>query len=240
MPARSERARGFLRGLGRFVALIAVAGGLGAGLGAGLVALGGDPGSATTVAGGERTSETTAIAPSTSPPPSAATAPTVPARPPAGTVPAPPAATTPPTTTAPSGRLDRVGVRILGAILHPAGTPDGVRRRRSRLTMRVRAINRAGTPLTIPTPVLAVGSVRIRTDPAAETAATRFGELAVAETKAVTLRFELRGDATDKITIDRRARLYIAGRWQAFRLKVGSPVVPPASAGTDGATQTTP
>ena len=236
MAARSERARGFLRGLSRFVVLIAVAGGLGAALGAGLVALAGDTGPATTVSGTDRTSETTAIAPSALPPLSVATASTVTAPPPAGTVPAAP----PATTTVPGGRLDRVGVRILGAILHPAGTPDGVRRRRSRLTMRVRAINRAGTPLTIPTPVLAVGSVRIRTDPAAETPATRFGELAVAETRAVTLRFELQGEATEKITIDRRARLYVAGRWQAFRLKVGPPVVPPASAGTDAATQTTP
>lgn len=211
MAPRQPRARAFLRGLIRFVALIAVAGGAGVALGAGLSQLAGDetatpsvsdePTSGSTVLTGVATS----VAPNPAPPP-----------------PPPPAAAT---TTA-AGPLGQVNVRVLGAILHPAGTADGKRRRRARLTMRVRAVNESGGAVTIAAPVLAVGSVRIPTDAAAETAATRLGELAAGETKAVTLRFELQGEATEKVTIDRRARLAIAGRALAFRLKVGAPVEP--------------
>jgi len=208
---RQPRARAFLRGLIRFVALIAVAGGAGVALGAGLSQLAGDetatpsvsdePTSGSTVLTGVATS----VAPNPAPPPP------------------PPAAAT---TTA-AGPLGQVNVRVLGAILHPAATADGKRRRRARLTMRVRAVNESGGAVTIAAPVLAVGSVRIRTDAAAETAATRLGELAAGETKAVTLRFELQGEATEKVTIDRRARVVIAGRALAFRLRIGSPVEPP-------------
>jgi len=207
---RQPRARAFLRGLIRFVALIAVAGGAGVALGAGLSQLAGDetatpsvsdePTSGSTVLTGVATS----VAPNPAPPP-----------------PPPPTAAT---TTA-GGPLGQVNVRVLGAILHPAGTADGKRRRRARLTMRVRAVNESGGAVTIAPPVLAVGSVRIHTD----AAATRLGELAAGETKAVTLRFELQGEATEKVTIDRRARLGIAGRALAFRLRIGSPVEPPAA-----------
>ena len=216
MAPRQPRARAFLRGLIRFVALIAVAGGAGVALGAGLSQLAGDetatpsvsdePTSGSTVLTGVATS----VAPNPAPPP--------PPPPP------PPAAAT---TTA-AGPLGQVNVRVLGAILHPAATADGKRRRRARLTMRVRAVNESGGAVTIAAPVLAVGSVRIRTDAAAETAATRLGELAAGETKAVTLRFELQGEATEKVTIDRRARVVIAGRSLAFRLRIGSPVEPPS------------
>ena len=83
-------------------------------------------------------------------------------------------------------------------------------------------------------PVLAVGKVRIGTDTAADTAAAQLGEVAAGATKAATLRFELASEATEKITIDRRARVNIAGRSLPFRLIVGSPVRPP-----DATTQTT-
>lgn len=209
MAPRQPRARAFLRGLIRFVALIAVAGGTGVALGAGLSQLADEdavapgvsdaPTSGSTVLTGVATS----VAPNPPPPPATAT-----------------------TTTA--GALGQVDVRVLGAILHPAGTAEGKRRRRARLTMRVQAINESGSTVTIATPVLAVGSVRIRTDAAAETAATRLGELAAGETKTVTLRFELQGEATEKVTIDRRARVVIAGRALAFRLTVGAPVEPPS------------
>jgi len=138
-------------------------------------------------------------------------------------------ATTPATTTAAAGGLGQVQVRVLGAILRPAGTPEGQQRRRARLTMRVQAVNEADEAVTIGRPVLGVGKVRINTDAAAETADEQLGELAAGTTKAVTLRFELAGEATEKITIDRRARINIAGRSLPFRVKVGSPVIAPAT-----------
>ena len=149
-------------------------------------------------------------------------------------------ATTPAAPPQPAGALAQVRIRVLGAILRPAGTPDGQQRRRARLTMRIQAVNEADEAVTIGRPVVAVGTVRIGTDTAAETADAQLGPLAAGETKAATMRFELAGDATDKITIDRRARLNIAGRSMAFRLTVGAPVKPPAGTAADSGTQTTP
>jgi len=209
VPPRQHRARGFLRGLIRFAALIAVAGGTGVALGTGLSQLADDD-AATPGVSDERTSGSTVLTGTAT---SVATNPSPP----------PPA----PTTTTAGGQLGQVNVRVLGAILHPAATADGQRRRRARLTMRVRAVNESGGAVTVTAPVLAVGSVRVRTDPAADTDATRLGELAAGETKAVTLRFELQGEATEKVTVDRRARVAIAGRVLAFRLRVGAPVEPP-------------
>ena len=120
-------------------------------------------------------------------------------------------------------------MRVLGAILRPAGTPAGRQRRRARLTMRVQATNEAEQTVTIGRPVVAIGKVRVGTDTAADTADAQLGAIAPGTTKAATLRFELAGDATEKATIDRRARLIVAGRSLPFRLTVGSPVRPPAT-----------
>ena len=128
-----------------------------------------------------------------------------------------------------AGAFAEVQVRVLGAILRPAGTPAGRQRRRARLTMRVQATNEAEQTVTIGRPVLAIGKVRVGTDTAADTADAQLGAIAAGATKAATLRFELAGDATEKTTIDRRARLIVAGRSLPFRLKVGSPVRPPAT-----------
>lgn len=239
MPRR-ERARLFLRGLVKFVALVAVAGGCGVAIGYGLSRLSGEDDLASPVAtGGTQTQ--------TSRPPAQAQTQTQTQR----ATPVAPTATTPPadtttttvatgaTSTQPTGVFAEVRVRILGAILRPAGTPDGQARRRARLTMRVQAINEADEAVTIGRPVVAVGKVRIGTDTAADTADAQLGELAAGTTKAATLRFELAGEATEKITIDRRARVNIAGRSLPFRLTVGAPVKPPE--GTQaGGTQTTP
>ena len=137
--------------------------------------------------------------------------------------------TTPTPTPTPTGAFAEVQVRVLGAILRPAGTPAGRQRRRARLTMRVQATNEAEQTVTIGRPVVAIGKVRVGTDTAADTADAQLGAIAPGTTKAATLRFELAGDATEKATIDRRARLIVAGRSLPFRLTVGSPVRPPAT-----------
>jgi len=222
----------------KFVAIVAVAGGIGVALGFGLTKVADDD-DATQIGGATqaRTTATTAGSPG-----QGATTPTrtaAPAPPPATTQPAPAATTTAPTSTststtgAPSsGPLANVEVRVLGAVLRPAGTPSGVQRRRSRITMRVRAENRGAQAVEIDLPVLHVGSVRIRPDSNVLTPADRFGSVAARAAKAVTLRFELVGDATDKATRDRRARVEIAGRSQPLRIKIGPPVVPTSSAAT--------
>ena len=230
MRPRRERVRSFLSGLVKFVALVAVAGGCGVAMGYGLSRISDENDLVGPVATGDTRTETPAA--STARPASTATA-TTPPPPRTATTP-PPAtptatATTPATPTTPAGALGQVRVRVLGAILRPAGTPDGQRRRRARLTMRVQAVNGADEAVTIGRPVVAIGKVRIGTDTAAATADPQLGTLAAGETKAVTMRFELAGEATEKATIDRRARLNIAGRSLPFRLTVGSPVRPPAT-----------
>jgi len=95
--------------------------------------------------------------------------------------------------------------------------------------MRVEAVNDGNAAVTVGRPELAVGKVRIRTDTAAETADPQLGEVGAGATKAATLRFELAGEATEKITIDRRARINIAGRSLPFRVRVGVPVRSPTT-----------
>lgn len=211
------------------VAIVAVAGGIGVALGFALTKAADDDGATQIGTARARTTATTANAPGrgvTTPARTAASA-----APPA--TPTSTSTATTATTAAPgSGPLAGVEVRVLGAVLRPAGTPSGMRRRRSRITMRVRAENRGAEAIRIELPVLRVGSRRIRPDSNVLTAESQFGSVAPRAAKAVTLRFELVGDATDKATRDRRARLEIAGRSQPLRITIGAPVEPKSPAAT--------
>jgi hypothetical protein len=207
-----RRGRSFVRGLLKLLALVAVAGGAGAAIGMGLVALSGDDG-------------LSAPAPSTAP---VATAPaptgiaTLATRTTATLATSPPRTTT--TTTPRPPASSAPGLRILGAVLRPSGTPSGRRRQRARLVMRVRARNGGPRAVTLDTPILRIGSVRTRPDGAANPRDAPFGTLAAGEAKSVTLRYELSGDATPKVTRDRRARLDVGTRSVALRVKVGGPI----------------
>ena len=215
-----------LRGLVKLVALVVVAGGCGVAIGYALSKVSGEDDDRASAVGAGATD--TPAPPSTTTPARTATT----SRPPGAATtsePEPSAATAPATTTTPAGALGEVQVRVLGAILRHAGTVDGRQRRRARLTMRVQAVNEGDETVTVERPVVAIGKVRVRTDTAADTADAQVGELAGGETKAATLRFELAGDATEKITIDRRARINIAGRSLPFRVRLGSPVTPAAT-----------
>jgi len=223
----------------KFVAIVAVAGSIGVALGFALTKAADDDG-ATPVGGAPQAGTTATTANRPGP---GATTPTrtaaAPAAPPTTTRPAPAATTTTPastsTTAAPdAGPFANVEVRVLGAVLRPAGTPSGQRRRRSRLTMRVRAENRGGRAVGVELPVLRVGSVRIRPDSNTLTAESQFGQVAAGGAKAVTLRFELVGDATVKAIRDRRARIEMAGRSQPLRITIGDPIAPPLGATTPG------
>jgi hypothetical protein len=214
LMAGRRRGRSFATGLLKLLALVALAGGVGAGLGMALVALSGDD-------------ELSAPAPGTG---TAATAPTPT---PTATVPArttPPAPATPPgavtttTTTARPPASAAVQLKVLGAVLRPAGTPSGRRRQRARLIMRIRARNGGATAVTLGAPILRVGRVRIRLDRAGNAPDRPLGTLAAGEAKSVTLRYELSGDVTPKVTRDRRARLEVGGRSMTLRVQVGAPL----------------
>jgi len=131
------------------------------------------------------------------------------------TLPAPPAATTTVTRASPTP----VRAQVLGAALHPAATPSGKQRQRARLIVRLRAQNRGTQPVSVAHLVLLVGDARVLSGPRSQ-----IGELAAAEAKAVTVRFELAGAVTAKITADRRARIIVAGRSRPMRVRIGAPV----------------
>ena len=187
-----------LSGLAKLVAAIAVAG-LGFALAVALAQLSGDDDSATGVSGG------------------------------------PPAASSPDTTTTARTRTTRastspqkpdndVRVRIVSAILHPAATATGQRRRCARLSVHVRVTNRGSRRISPARPVLVSGDDRVKTDPPQDTAETHLGAINPGETGDVTLRFEAKGAVTERLRRKLRARLTIAGRNVTATVKVGRPV----------------
>jgi hypothetical protein len=209
--ADRRRGRSFVRGLLKLLALVAVAGGAGAAIGMGLVALSDDEG---------LSAPSTATA-QTAPAPTGAAA--VAARTAATLATSPPVRVTT-TTHGPPPAPAAVRLHILGAVLRPSGTPSGRRRQRARLVMRVRARNGGEKPVTLGAPILRVGRVRIRLDRAADLPRGRLGTLAAGAARSVTLRYELSGDATPKVTRDRRARLDVGARSVALRVTVGAPL----------------
>ncbi|MDQ3722471.1 MAG: hypothetical protein M3376_05255 [Actinomycetota bacterium] len=209
MPSR-QRAPSLLRGLAKLAAVVVAAGGGGVAAGVGLSELkGGDGDLATSGETGPQAtvpgSSTTGAAPVTT---STTTA------------------TTTTSTTGGEGSLARVRVQILGAVLHPAATPSGRRRQRARIIVRARTQNSGTQPVTLARPALLVGDASFRSGPAAGTSRTQAGELAAGESEAVTLRFELAGEATAQVTAQKRARLVVAGRSRPMPVEIGAPLRP--------------
>lgn len=227
MPRRG-RAKPFLTGLVKFVALILVAGGVGVALGMGLSALAGDnnaPPTApiadaqTTGADARESGVGTGAGAVPTVPTGAATTPSVPTQ----TVPATSAATATTASPPPPRQTPGVRVDVLDARLFTDESPSGVQEQRARMTVRVRAANAGRRRVTLPRPLLRVGSVRIATDADDGTPRSVFEPLAAGTAQTVTLRFSLAGEATPKVVRDRRARILIAGQSLAMRVKVRAP-----------------
>ena len=125
----------------------------------------------------------------------------------------------------------RVDVRVIDSVLHPASSASGQRRRRARLSVRIRAENRGQNAVTPARPTLIVGEARKQTDPSADSPRTSMGSLASGEIVNVTLRFEVAGDVTTQLAGTQRARIRVAGRSRTIAIKVGTPVTAPASSG---------
>lgn len=128
-----------------------------------------------------------------------------------------------PASPAPAG----VGVSVLDAVLHPAGTPSGAARRRARLTVRIRVENHGTTLQAFARPLLIVGNATVRTDPHADTPKTYLPSLAAGQTTAVMLRFEVAGALTSDLMTRRRAQLTFAAHSVAVFVKLGAPIHPP-------------
>jgi hypothetical protein len=125
---------------------------------------------------------------------------------------------------APAAPRGNLRLRVLGAVLHPAGTLSGQRRRRARVTVRVSAENRGGGVVTPARPVLLVAGARIPTDATADSPRTHLSAVPASETATVTLRFEVGGDVTTTLTRERRARLLLAGQTLRLRVGIGDPI----------------
>ena len=192
--------------LAKFLAVITIAGGAGVAIGAGLSEL----------SGGD-----SAIAPVGS---SASTAP----------IHAADARITPRGSAAvPAQPRTPASVRVLDSVLHPAGTADGQRRQRARLTVRIQAENRGNADLTPARPSLLVGRTSTETDAGADGPGTRLGTIKPGATASVTLRFEVAGAVTEQLAAERRAVIRVAGRSHPISIKLGNPVdAPPTAART--------
>lgn len=128
---------------------------------------------------------------------------------------------TPDTSASAPGRLR---LQVLGAVLHPAGTELGQRRRRARVTVRIQADNRTGRAVVPDRPALLVSGERVETDDTADSPRTHIDNVPAGETVAVTLRFETAGDVTTTITRERRARLSLGGQTRSISVTIGDPV----------------
>lgn len=184
---RRERARLLLRGLGNLVAVIVVAAGAGSLLGIGLAQLSDSDDSSAPLDKAQIAGSSTTTSAARS------------------------ATTNSTSNRASDDPRDQIRVRILDAVLLPATTPSGRQRQRTRLSVRIRAENRSSERVTLARPVLLVAGVSVATDRSADSPETHIEGLEANETAAVTLRFELAGEASARLTSDRRARILIAG-----------------------------
>lgn len=146
----------------------------------------------------------------------------------------PPQATTsgtsPAQATAASSR-GQLRVTVLSAVLHPAATPAGIRRKRARLSVRARVRNPGAEPVVPPRPSLLAARQRTPTDARAETPVTSLGTIDAGKTVEVTLRFETAGAVTEQLTWQKRARILVAGRSSPVTVSVGTPVTSGARSG---------
>ncbi|HEV2775778.1 MAG TPA: hypothetical protein VGV90_09325 [Solirubrobacteraceae bacterium] len=127
--------------------------------------------------------------------------------------------------------LEQIDVRIISAVLQPAATPPGQRRRRARVSVHVQVENR-GTRRVVPArPSLLAARQRVPTDPRADAPKTRLGAIDGRDTVDVTLRFETKGAVTEQLVTQRRGRILVGGRSWPISVTVGRPATSTARSG---------
>lgn len=121
-------------------------------------------------------------------------------------------------------RLIDVNVRIVSAILHPAGTARGRSRQRARLSVHARVTNRRDRTIALGRPKLHSGLSLLEIDAHADKlAGALLRPLRPGSTADGVLRYETAGTITQRLTTMRRFALRIAGRTIRAKIKVGSP-----------------
>lgn len=186
-------ARSLLRGLAKFVAVVAASVLAGVALGLGLSEVSGDDGTPIASLNPPGTATgTTAAADASGESRAKATA----------------------GTSGPAGASDAKGAakpryRVLSATIEPATSASGMQRRRARVTVRLRAT--AGSePLTLDTPTLVAGNERQPVDPnAADAAGALLKEIPAGDSATGELRFETAGALTQRMTTFKAPRLIV-------------------------------
>ena len=109
-----------------------------------------------------------------------------------------------------------VRVRVISAILHPAATPSGQRRRRGRLGVHVEVHNGGPRNLILAPPSLLAAAQRTRSG-------SRLGSIPAGRSVDVTLRFETKGAVTAQLATQKTGRIMLAQRSWPISVKVGKP-----------------
>jgi len=201
MP-RHVRLRLLLRGLVKLVAVVAVAGAAGVGLGAGLAALTGDD-SPSGLVGTASTSSTARRATTTN------------------------QTTVGSAAQRPEGAGARAGavlVEVVSAVLHRVPTPAAQRRDRARLSVHVRIANQGERTVANAAPVVLAAQQSVPADRSAvDASGSLLRPIAAGSVADGTLRFEISGAVTESVVRARRARLRIAGKTINKSVVIGSP-----------------
>jgi len=129
-----------------------------------------------------------------------------------------------PRTTAAAAPRDGLRVRVISAVLHPATTASGVRRRRARLGVSVLVENLGDEAVAVARPSLLAARQRIPTNSLADGAGTHLEPIGAGKTVRVTLRFETAGRVTDQLRKRKRARILVGRRSLPITVNLGSPV----------------
>lgn len=140
------------------------------------------------------------------------------------------------------GPVTGLRIRVVSAILHPAGTASGQARNRARVSVHVRVVNSSGQRVVLSRPTLVSGPDRVRTDRRQDTSATSLRALAPGATGDATFRFELSGPTTLRVRNQLRIRVIVGGRNVGAPVTVGRPVSikPATQAGASSGTATQP
>lgn len=118
-----------------------------------------------------------------------------------------------------------VNVQIVSAILHPAGTARGRRRKRARLNVHMRLTNNSASTFTLGRVRLQLGSTLLDIDPLArKVAAPLLRPLPASATADGVLRYETGGADTQRLISKQLAALRVAGRIVLTKVTVGTVV----------------
>jgi hypothetical protein len=122
-----------------------------------------------------------------------------------------------------------VSVRVVSAVLHPAATSSGRRRRRGRLSVHVRVTNGSFSVVPAARPALMASAAVVTGKAVAASRGSLRGPLRPGQTAQGRIRFETAGAVTNEIATARSVRLRVAGAIVVAAVKVGSPVRPQAA-----------